>query len=118
MAKEHEAGYDAFITGCAFIGMANFLSGEVGKINFEGKSLERENKLFYSRFSGEVSINGDGYCSNALNYDNTILIQSVSKKEYLEWKTAAQALSKFGTLTVHEDHGEIYYAFERPQKLA
>ena len=32
--KEHEAGYDAFITGCAFIGMANYLVGEAGKINF------------------------------------------------------------------------------------
>ena len=35
--------------------------------------------LLYSRFSGEVSLNGNGYCSNALNYDNTILIQSCSK---------------------------------------
>lgn len=42
------------MTGYAFIGMTNFLNGARGRINF--KALESENKILYSRFSGEVSL--------------------------------------------------------------
>lgn len=51
------------------------------------------------------------YCSNAVHFEDTILIQPISMKEYPDWKVAAAALSKFGSLNVHEDHGQIYYVF-------
>ena len=31
----HEAGYDALMTGCAFLGMANYISKKKGQIVFE-----------------------------------------------------------------------------------
>lgn len=31
----HEAGYDSFMTGTAFIGMANYLIGDKSRINFK-----------------------------------------------------------------------------------
>lgn len=103
MSKEqhHEAGYDSFVTGCAFIGMVNFIHGIPGRINL--KCVEGENKLLYSRFSGEVSINGNRYCSNAQDFDTRILIQETTKQLNPEWKEAAAVLSKFGSLIVHED---------------
>ena len=81
MSKEqhHEAGYDSFITGCAFVGMANYLTNTHQKVNF--KAIENENKLLYSRFAGEVSINGNKYCSNAMENDGKILIQKNSKED-------------------------------------
>ena len=48
------------------------------KVNF--KQLENENKLLYSRFSGEVSINGNMYCSTAYENDSKIVIQKKNKE--------------------------------------
>lgn len=83
--------------------MANFLVGEPGKVNFE--AIEQENKLLYSRFCGEVSINGNRFCSNAQHYDDTIIIQPFSMQAYPDWRITASTLSKYGSLAVHEDHG-------------
>mgnify|MGYP007069266497 FL=1 len=89
--------------------MANFLAGKAGKINY--KWIEEENKLLYSRFSGEVSLNGNGYCSNAIYYDQTIIIESIKKSENPKWEQIAKAMSQFGSLIVYEDRDETYYVF-------
>ena len=47
------------------------------KVNF--KEIENENKILYSRFSGEVSINGNMYCSNGFENDSKIVIQKKNK---------------------------------------
>ena len=80
------------------------------KVNF--KELENENKLLYSRFSGEVSINGNMYCSNAYENDSKIVIQKKNKEQNSEWRNHAEVLSQFGNLSVYEDHGELYYVYE------
>jgi hypothetical protein len=112
--KEHEAGCDALITGCAFVAMANFISNQVGRLNL--KKLEHENLLVYSNSIGEVSLSGKA--SNTLNYNNTIVIQPFPKDSHVEWRQTANKLSKFGTLSVHENRGEVYYVFEEPQDTA
>lgn len=113
--QHHEAGYDSFITGCAFIGMANYIAGEKQRVNF--KILENENKLLYSRFSGEVSINGNMHCPTAFDYEVKIVIQAKTKEENPEWQNHAEILSKFGNLIVYEDHDELYYVYENPQNI-
>ena len=100
--QHHEAGYDSFITGCAFIGMANYIAGEKQRVNF--KILEEENKMLYSRFSGEVSINGNMLCPTAYEYEEKIIIQGKTKEENPEWQNHGELLSKFGNLIVYEDH--------------
>lgn len=68
--------------------------------------------LLYSRFSGEVSMNGNRYCSNSLNYDNMIVLLPFTKNQQPKWREIAEELSKFGSLIVYEDHDEIYYVYE------
>lgn len=49
--SSHEAGYDSFMTGCAFIGMLNYLY-DVKQTSFVFANANEENKVLYSRFSG------------------------------------------------------------------
>jgi hypothetical protein len=93
--------------------MANYMRGEVGRINFN--LLKPENYLLYSRFSGEVSLSGNGFCSNAVNYDELIIILPLPM--HPKWRELAQQLSKFGNLSVHCEHEEMYFVYEEPQDI-
>lgn len=96
----HEAGFDSFMTGTAFIGMANYLVGEKARINF--KFIANENKILYSRNTGEVSLEGPVYCERSRVFENRILVGKIITEK--EKKEIAKILSKFGTLSVYEDH--------------
>lgn len=93
--------------------MANFVRGEAGKVNFN--LLKAENMLLYSRFSGEVSLSGNGYCSNATDYDRLIIVMPSPKNP--NWRELAEQLSKFGSLSVHEDREETYFVYEEPRDI-
>ena len=58
--SSHEAGYDSFMTGCAFIAMLNCLY-EVKNEQFVFSKAADINCLLYSRFAGEVSLIGPEY---------------------------------------------------------
>jgi two-component sensor histidine kinase len=58
--------------------MVNYFNGKPEKINFQ--AIEKQNLLLYSRSAGEVSLSGNEYASNAVNYNNTIIIQAYPKK--------------------------------------
>lgn len=49
--SSHEAGYDSFMTGCAFIAMLNYLY-DSKKEAFVFSKAVAENNLLYSRFTG------------------------------------------------------------------
>lgn len=108
--SSHEAGYDSFMTGCAFIGMLNCLY-EINKEPIVFSKAFEENKLLYSRFAGEISLVGPVFTPKTREYGGRIVVFGGLKKDH-NWEQLGERLSRFGTLSVVEDHGETYYAFD------
>lgn len=71
--SSHEAGYDSFMTGCACIGMLNYLYG-VKNAPFVFSNAHHDNKVLYSRFAGEISLIGPEFSKNTEKYRETIVI--------------------------------------------
>ncbi len=97
------------MSGVAFIGMANYIMNKKQRINV--KEMEIDNKVLFSRNTGEVSLNGPVYCQRAVRFDRTIVIGDLCSEE--EKRNIAKLLTKYGTISIYQDHEEIYYVFEK-----
>lgn len=113
--SSHEAGFDSFMTGCAFIAMLNFLhDNKQGPFVFA--NAHDHNKILYSKFAGEISLLGPEFSPRTTDYLTRIVIFPGTRKDH-DYQALGEALSKRGTLTLHEDHGETYYVFDEPQEV-
>jgi tetrahydromethanopterin S-methyltransferase subunit H len=81
--SSHEAGYDSFMTGCAFIGMLNYLY-DVQQTPFVFANAQTENKVLYSKFAGEISLVGPVYSEKTAYNSDRIVIVGLAKKEH-DW---------------------------------
>ena len=108
--NSHDAGFDSYMTGCAFIAMLNCLF-EVKKDLFDFAKAKEFNFMIYSRFTGEISLIGPRFTPKTKEFERRIVIFEGEKKTH-EWKEVGKALSLYGTLNVAEDHGETYYVFD------
>lgn len=113
--SSHEAGFDSFMTGCAFISMLNYLY-DVKHAPFVFPNAENENKILYSKFVGEVSLVGPEFTPKTKDYLARIVILPVKKKQH-NFQALGDALSQRGTLSLFEDHGETYYVFDEGQDI-
>lgn len=91
------------MTGCAFIGMLNYLY-DSKQAPFVFANAQAENKILYSKFAGEVSLVGPDFSTKTKDYQGRILIYPGSKKQH-DFQAVGEALSQLATLSVHEDHG-------------
>ena len=103
------------MTGCAFIGMLNCLY-DVKQACFVFANANEENKVLYSRFSGEVSLVGPEFSQKSTLYRKRMVIFSGTKINH-DFKELGGKLSSRGTLSVHEDNGETYYFFDDDQDI-
>ena len=113
--SSHDAGFDSFMTGCAFIAMLNYLYDQK-KSAFEFGRAEEFNSILYSRFTGEISLVGPHYTPKTKEFQRKVAISEVVNQEEVE-KELGELLSEFGTLGVVEDHGETYYVFDEEQNM-
>lgn len=93
------------MTGCAFIGMLNYLHDhKQQQTPFIFADAQEENKILYSKFAGEISLIGPQFSLKTAEYLSKIVIFPGTKKEH-DSQVLGEALSKRGTLTMNEDHG-------------
>lgn len=97
--SSHEAGYDSFMTGCAFIAMLNYLY-DVKQAPFVFANANEENKVLYSKFSGEISLVGPEFSQKTALYLRRMVIFAGAKVDH-NFKELGNKLSLRGTLSVH-----------------
>lgn len=100
------------MTGCVFIGIVNYFYPSHLDHPMVFAEVEEFNKLLYSRFAGEISMVGPVYSQHGERYRKRVVIYPKLRQEHNCAKVGA-LLSKFGTVTAHNNHSETYYVFEQ-----
>jgi hypothetical protein len=87
------------MTGCAFIAMLNYLY-DVKQAPFVFANANEENKVLYSKFSGEISLVGPEFSQKTALYLRRMVIFAGAKVDH-NFKELGNKLSLRGTLSVH-----------------
>jgi len=69
------------MTGCAFIGMLNYLYDQK-QTAFVFAAASAENKILYSKFAGEISLVGPIFSEKTEYYNCRIVISGAAKNQH------------------------------------